>query len=149
MAGFIFLFCLASNANSQSIHSELKKPHLLKRFKDVSSRLMCQCGCKMTLNQCNHLTCMAWSMRSAIDHMILNGYSDDHIVNGFRSGFHDTAKSFKFLQKEIYKELLVQYENGFGDEVLSQPENANPGIMIFIFSFISIMVVSVYMYKRR
>ena len=135
-----------------STHSFLKKAEDKKRFKNISLQLVCQCGCKMLLDSCNHLTCMAWSMRSMIDSLILNGYSDEFILNGFENGFkslvHD-HKLFPILEDKRYQSYVSSYEKGFGSSIYSQPKSKSIHFWIFASAFMIIGYVLFFIYKRK
>ena len=137
---------------SQSVHSNLKKEEDIKRFKKITSLLMCQCGCNMVLMQCNHQTCMAWSMRSVIDQLIEKKYSNEYIIEGFINGFKksvETDSEFESLRNGIYKEYVPKYTAGFGREILSTPQNDNFGIVILAFSFLLIIIVIAFIRSKK
>ena len=149
IASILFLLTFSS-IFSQSTHSNLRNKADLKKFKKISQSLVCQCGCKMLLDSCNHSTCMAWSMRSIIDQLILAGYSDQFILDGFEKGFSsDMIKSheaFKILTKQQYQNYVSSYSNGFGSSILSKPKSkkslvfiilASTSIFIFVITFIA------------
>ena len=150
----LFLFFLnLSSIHSQSTHSNLRNKDDLKRFKEVSQSLVCQCGCKMLLDSCNHSTCLAWSMRSIIDQLILAGYSRQFILNGFESGFSinmlEHHKAFDILKAEQYKDYVSKYSNGFGSSVLSKPKNKQSLISIILASLGIFLTVLLFIYRRK
>ena len=135
-----------------STHSYLKKKENIKRFKNISLKLVCQCGCKMLLDSCNHLTCMAWSMRSMIDSLILHGYSDEFILNGFENGFQSLVhnkKLFPILEDERYRSYINSYEEGFGSAVHSQPKGGRLTLWILIFAFMIVSYGIFFIYRKR
>ena len=147
---FLLSVVLVQKVLYASTHSKLKKPQQLERFKEISLKLVCQCGCKTLLDSCNHLTCMAWSMRSIIDSLIVNDYSNAFIINGFEKGFGKLAKNAKvmpILENEKYRDYKINYKDGFGRPVHSEPRNDNftmwfivlssLGILFFVILFIS------------
>ena len=148
----IFVICITNlNLNAQSIHSNLTNSDDLKRFKHISTSLMCQCGCKMALSQCNHQTCMAWSMRDIIDKLILNKYSDEQIIQGFVKGFGNdvtTKSEYAILKNEGYQFYIPQYIKGFGPEVLSTPENDRSPIAIFLFTIFALICVFIFIRNK-
>ena len=74
----------APSAFAQSAKTQLKDPVLATRFNEVSDRLVCQCGCNMILQVCNHVNCpSAVPMRHSIETQLLAGAPDDSIVAGF------------------------------------------------------------------
>jgi cytochrome c-type biogenesis protein CcmH/NrfF len=74
----------SSNAFAQSAKTQLKDPALATRFNEVSDRLVCQCGCNMILQVCNHVNCpSAVPMRHSIETQLLAGAPNDSIVAGF------------------------------------------------------------------
>ncbi len=161
--GFYVLFILLSQELLYaSTHSQLKEPHKLERFKEISLKLVCQCGCNMLLESCNHLTCMAWSMRSIIDSLILNGYSNEFIMNGFEKGFGkltNNARIMPILKSEKYRSYKVNYKNGFGRSVYSEPRNygltmwfislSSLGTLLFVILFISRNKKKIVIYKNK
>ena len=74
----------APSAFAQSAKTQLKDPVLATRFNEVSDRLVCQCGCNMILQVCNHVNCpSAVPMRHSIETQLQAGAPDDSIVAGF------------------------------------------------------------------
>jgi cytochrome c-type biogenesis protein CcmH len=54
------------------------------RFHQVCQKLVCQCGCNLVLDVCNHHNCgSATPMRERVDREILAGRSNEEIVAGF------------------------------------------------------------------
>lgn len=85
-AALVFLLALfvAPAVFAQSAKTTLEDPVLATRFNDVSDRLVCQCGCHMILRVCNHINCpSAVPMRESIEKQLLEGRSDDEIVQSF------------------------------------------------------------------
>jgi cytochrome c-type biogenesis protein CcmH/NrfF len=75
---------LASAAFGQSAKSTLRDPVLATRFNTVSDKLVCQCSCQMILRVCNHVNCpSAIPMRQSIEKQLLEGKSDEDIIQGF------------------------------------------------------------------
>lgn len=71
-------------ARAASVHTSLTDPALVKRFHEISRRLVCQCGCNLVLDDCNHFNCgSATPMRARIDRELLAGKSNQEIINGF------------------------------------------------------------------
>lgn len=80
----LVLALTASAAFAQSAKTTLEDPALATRFNEVSDRLVCQCSCQMILRVCNHVNCpSAVPMRLSIEKQLLEGKSDDEIVQGF------------------------------------------------------------------
>jgi len=74
----------AGVAQAASIHTSLTDPAQVKRFHSICKRLVCQCGCNLVLDDCNHFQCSsATPMRARVDREILAGKSDQEIINGF------------------------------------------------------------------
>jgi cytochrome c-type biogenesis protein CcmH len=72
------------DASAQSAKTLLKDPELATRFNDISDRLVCQCGCQMIVRVCNHQNCpSAIPIRRQIEKRLLDGHTDDEIVNEF------------------------------------------------------------------
>ena len=138
---------------SQSTHSNLKDKADLKKFKRVSQSLVCQCGCKMLLDSCNHFTCLAWSMRSIIDELILAGYTNQFILDGFQSGFPvnmiSAHKAFDILKEKQYEDYIPVYANGFGPSVLSKPQNKQSLIFIALASLGIFLSIFIFIYRRK
>lgn len=83
LALLITLFVVPA-AFAQSAKTTLEDPVLATRFNEVSDRLVCQCSCQMILRVCNHVNCpSAVPMRQSIEKQLLEGKSDDEIVQGF------------------------------------------------------------------
>lgn len=54
------------------------------RFDDLGHRLMCACGCRQILLECNHVGCSYSSrMRDELQIAMTSGDSDDLILQGF------------------------------------------------------------------
>jgi len=71
-------------ASAASIHTSLTDPAQVKRFHSICKHLVCQCGCNLVLDDCNHFQCgSATPMRARVDREILAGKSDQEIINGF------------------------------------------------------------------
>ena len=80
----IAILALAPAAFAQSAKTMLKDPVLATRFNEVSDRLVCQCSCQMILRVCNHVNCpSAVPMRQSIEKQLLDGKTDQEIVDGF------------------------------------------------------------------
>jgi len=125
------LFWVSYNIYSQSAHSSLSDPALLKKFKYVSERLMCPCGCELPLNTCNMADCVAWDMRKSIEILLKAGQSEEFIITGFIKGFGpmiDADPAFAHMSGGI-KNL---FRNGMGEEGYTEPYNRSPEIWIAI-----------------
>jgi cytochrome c-type biogenesis protein CcmH/NrfF len=71
-------------ARAASPHTSLTDPVLQGRFHEISQQLVCQCGCNLVLDVCNHHNCgSATPMRERIDRELLAGRSNGEIVAGF------------------------------------------------------------------
>jgi cytochrome c-type biogenesis protein CcmH/NrfF len=58
------------------------------RAKTVGKRLMCMCGCKQILTECNHVGCpMSAGMLQKLEAAVASRESDDLIVQGFVQEF--------------------------------------------------------------
>ena len=150
---FLFLLSFFYLADTYaSTHSRLNDPKQLKRFKEISLKLVCQCGCKMLLDSCNHLTCMAWSMRSVIDSLILHGHSNSFILNGFEKGFGsmpDDPKLMPVLQEKKYSSYKAYYKNGFGSIIYSEPQNQRLAFWILISVGSIFIYVFIFIYRKK
>lgn len=70
--------------HAASPHTSLTDPGQQERFHQVCQQLVCQCGCNLVLDVCNHHNCgSATPMRARVDKEILAGRSNDEIVAGF------------------------------------------------------------------
>jgi cytochrome c-type biogenesis protein CcmH len=71
-------------AHAASPHTSLTDPALQDRFHHISQQLICQCGCNLVLDVCNHHNCgSATPMRARIDQQLLEGRSNGEIIAGF------------------------------------------------------------------
>lgn len=78
------MLALASTAFAQSAKTTLEDPALATRFNTISDKLVCQCSCQMILRVCNHVNCpSAVPMRQSIEKQLLEGKSDEDIIQGF------------------------------------------------------------------
>ena len=138
---------------AQSAHSRLKDPVLLKRFDHLSRKLMCTCGCNMPLRNCNHTGhCNAWPQRDALDKLLLAGYSDEQIINGFRNGFGKMAESadfFAMARTPDYGYMAAQFRDGFGSQILSIPESNYLGIFSALGFLLCCGVFLLFIRRRR
>lgn len=71
-------------ASGAAVHTSLTDPDQVKRFHSICKHLVCQCGCNLVLDDCNHFQCgSATPMRARVDREILAGKGDQEIINGF------------------------------------------------------------------
>ena len=127
---FSFVPVVSLAANS---YTNLKDPLLISRFDKVSEKIMCQCGCNLPLNTCNHRTCGAWALRSVIEKLLLEGKSNEFIVQGFVSGFGPTVQTsevFSKVREPEYEGMQKMLEKGFGQAALSEPDSIIPGLVV-------------------
>ena len=124
--------------HAYSAHSSLKNPELVKKFKAVSNGLVCTCGKNLPISQINDIGhCNTWPMRSVIDGLLESGYSEDFILNGFNKGFGDmvaTHQAFKMVREQEYGYLQSGMQGGFGEKILSVPNNSSP-LLASVISF--------------
>jgi len=86
IAAFLVVATVATAgvASAAAVHTSLTDPAQVKRFHSICKRLVCQCGCNLVLDDCNHFQCSsATPMRARVDKEILEGKSDQEIINGF------------------------------------------------------------------
>jgi cytochrome c-type biogenesis protein CcmH/NrfF len=84
VAAVLLVVLAGSTAFAQSAKTTLEDPVLATRFNEISDRLVCQCSCQMILRVCNHVNCpSAVPMRQSIEKQLLEGKTDDEIVQGF------------------------------------------------------------------
>ncbi|MDH5718284.1 MAG: cytochrome c-type biogenesis protein CcmH [Spirochaetia bacterium] len=117
---------------AQSAHSSLKDTALLKRFKYISERLMCQCGCKLPLDTCNMSDCIAWPMRSAIEKFLQAGKSDEYIINGFINGFHDIVDTDPAFAHARATGSHDVFREGIGEEGYTEPQSKSHELLIYL-----------------
>ncbi|MDH4038281.1 MAG: cytochrome c-type biogenesis protein CcmH [Candidatus Krumholzibacteria bacterium] len=80
----LLLLVAATTALGQSAKSTLEDPVLATRFNTISDKLVCQCSCQMILRVCNHVNCpSAIPMRQSVEKQLLEGKSDEEIIQGF------------------------------------------------------------------
>jgi cytochrome c-type biogenesis protein CcmH/NrfF len=154
--GLILLSLATANSGqlaAQSAHSRLTDTTLLKRFDNLSRKLMCTCGCNMPLRNCNHTGhCNAWPQRDALDKLLLAGYSDQQILDGFRNGFGKTAESadyFAMARTPDYAYMVSQFRDGFGSQILSIPESNYLGVFSALGFILCLGVVMLFIRRRR
>lgn len=138
---------------AQSAHSRLKDQTLLKRFDAISHKIMCTCGCNMPLRNCNHTGhCNAWPARDAIDKLLLAGYTDTQIIDGFKNGFGkiaETDAAFTLARTQDYNYMVPKFENGFGSQILSIPESNYLAVFSILGFLLSAGVVVLFIRHRR
>ena len=144
---------MSDQLHAQSAHSRLKDPVLLKRFDHLSRKLMCTCGCNMPLRNCNHIGhCNAWPQRDALDKLLLAGYSDEQIINGFRNGFGkivESADFFAMARTPDYGYMAAQFRDGFGSQILSIPESSYLGTFSALGFLLCFGVFLLFIRRRR
>ncbi|MDH5719425.1 MAG: cytochrome c-type biogenesis protein CcmH [Spirochaetia bacterium] len=131
LLGGLSLIAVTYAIYSQSAHSNLSDPVMLKKFKYISERLMCPCGCALPLNTCNMSDCIAWDMRKSVEILLKSGQSEEFIINGFINGFGpliDTDPAFRHMSSGV-KNL---FRRGMGEEGFTEPYNRNPEIWIAV-----------------
>jgi len=70
------------------------------RFSDISSKLMCTCGCGQVLAQCNHLGCPSLARENGeLQAAISRGYSDNTILIAFQNEYGPTVLAAPMLTK--------------------------------------------------
>ncbi len=103
--GVIFLIALlsASPARANSI-----------TVSDISDQLICQCGCTLTLNSCNHAECMVRdTMTTLIEQKLAQGQSEEQIIKFF----------------------VAQY----GEQVLASPPKRGFNLVAWVLPFVAIL----------
>ena len=138
---------------AQSAHSRLTDPVLLKRFNNLSHKLMCTCGCNMPLRNCNHTGhCNAWPARDALDKLLLAGYSDEQIIDGFRRGFGPVTEkneAFAMAKTPEYAYMLAQFRDGFGTQIMSAPESNYLAVFVGLGVVLCAGVVMLFIRSRK
>jgi len=62
------------------------------RFKDLGHRMMCTCGCRQILLECNHVGCQSSDkMRNQLQAALDKGDNDDLILQGFVQEYGPTV----------------------------------------------------------
>lgn len=149
----VLAILLPGVAWSQSAHSRLTDPALLKRFDALSHKLMCTCGCNMPLRNCNHTGhCNAWPARDALDKLLMAGLSDEKIIEGFKHGFGPDAEksdAFAMAKQNDYAYMMVQFKNGFGAQIMSIPESNYLGTFSILGAVLCAGFVALFIRSRR
>lgn len=117
-----------------SSHSTKLTGKEARRFNALSEELICQCGCNLVLGQCGHINCpSAIPMRNTIEAMILEGQSDQEVLNYFMN------------------EYRFRDNPPVGKAILSQPATEGFDLVAWIMPFVlfaGFAVVTVYMVLR-
>lgn len=117
----LMLLGVAGVAHAASTHTKLTDPAQQERFHQVCQKLVCQCGCNLVLDVCNHHNCgSATPMRERVDKEILAGRGNGEIVAGFvddmglvvlsappTSGFNLTAWVLPFVLLLVAAVVIV------------------------------------------
>lgn len=144
---------MSGNVFAQSAHSRLNDPTLLRRFDNLSRKLMCTCGCNMPLRNCNHTGhCNAWPQRDALDKLLLSGASDEEILKGFQHGFGaeaDKADFFAMARTADYGYMQTQFKNGFGSQIMSAPQSNYLGIFSFLGFVLCAGVAALFIRRKK
>lgn len=82
---------------------------------EVSNELVCQCGCGLVLNNCNHSDC------------------------GVAIPMRDTIKQ-KIRQGESLEQIVAYYVSQYGEVVLSTPTKQGFNLTVWILPFIGLAV---------
>lgn len=139
--------------HAQSAHSRLTDASLLKRFDNLSRKLMCTCGCNMPLRNCNHTGhCNAWPQRDALDKLLMSGASDEEILKGFQHGFGeiaDKAEAFAMARTADYGYMQAQFKNGFGSQIMSIPQSNYLGVFAFLGFVLCAGFAAIYIRRRQ
>jgi cytochrome c-type biogenesis protein CcmH len=70
------------------------------RFNDLTTKLMCTCGCGQTMATCNHLGCSSLARQSAeLKTAIGRGDSDNTILIAFQNEYGPTVLSAPMLTR--------------------------------------------------
>lgn len=70
------------------------------RFSDLTTKLMCTCGCGQTMATCNHLGCSSLAKQSAeLRAAIARGDSDNTILIAFQNEYGPTVLSAPMLTR--------------------------------------------------
>jgi len=70
------------------------------RFNDLTTKLMCTCGCGQTMATCNHLGCSSLAKQSAeLKTAITRGDSDNTILIAFQNEYGPTVLSAPMLTR--------------------------------------------------
>lgn len=144
---------LMGTLNAQSAHSRLTDQALLKRFDNLSRKLMCTCGCSMPLRNCNHTGhCNAWPARDALDKLLAAGMSDEQILQGFRKGFGSATESnqaFAMAKSPEYSYMFAQFKDGFGTTIMSIPESNYLAVFTLFGVILCAGVVALFIRSRK
>lgn len=93
--------------------------------KEVESALMCQCGCNMTVENCNHMECgFSVPERKKIAQMVSVGMSKE--------------------------EIIKSYVTRFGQQVLSAPPKSDimAWVTPIVIAFVALGVLLIYLKER-
>ena len=150
-AAFILLF--AGSVFAQSTHSKLKDPDLLKKFQDISNKILCTCGCNLPLYYCNHIGhCNGWPMRQIIDELLAEGKSQKFIEDGFIKGFPsemvDNHKAFTLARSEQYSYLVPMFKKGLGEAGKTEPDSKWPQILAALTGLVFLGVYMLYIRNK-
>ena len=124
----------ASSAFPQEVYSNLKRPHHVQSFTEISNTLVCQCGCNFVLSLCPHVEC-PWGIpaRRFIEEKIKQGVSSQEIIDGFKNGFGPEIRNEEYVQKlmdqgrEKLREELVK---GYGPKISAKSSLFLPSLLL-------------------
>lgn len=137
---------------ASSVHSDLRDPKLLKRFKHISNCITCTCGKSMPILYVNDPgTCYTWPMRTIIDGLLKDGYSDDFIIDGFIEGFGDLAdnhEAFELARSRQYSSMMPGLRKGYGKALLTEPPDSSPAAYVGV-AGVGIAAVAMTFLKMR
>ena len=149
---YLIIFSAHLDIYAQEVYTNLKDPKQVQCFTEVTSSLVCQCGCNQVLSTCSHIDCpFAIPARLFIESRIKSGDTSNQIINGFNKGFGVKIVEdayVKNLKQKGQKDFIEKLIGGYGPKVLAQHSIWIPIIFLTIASIISGFVIS-YWYKSN
>lgn len=155
---YFFLACLAflpETAFANPAPDRLSNPAHVATFYAVTRRLNCQCSCHGLLGECPHIdeNCFGVQTRRFVETRVLEGMSENEIVDGFVSGFGEGVRKdrqLEFLAARGREDLVEGYVRGFGRSILHiSPSPIVPVFALIFGVLIFVGIVFIMFYGRR
>lgn len=128
----ILLSYAAGPLYSERAPERLKNPKLVQSYHKITSKLNCYCGCHSIVSACGHVDegCFAVQMRRFVETRLLEGMSEDEIMDGLVNGFGERVMQdpqLKRLNQTGRSDLTKGFTEGFGPAIIVE----QPGSLVW------------------
>ncbi|MCE9598741.1 MAG: hypothetical protein K8S54_12300 [Spirochaetia bacterium] len=122
-------------------------------FTAVSGRLNCFCGCHGLVRDCQHIDdgCFAVQAALFLETRIVEGMTEDQILQGFVHGFgervHSDPQLFR-LEQIGRRDLIDGFVNGFGSRILYTEPSYWPIVTLIVLLSLAFLFILRVLSKR-